>query len=1007
MIAPRIGLPVSSFTEFGTFLRVLRRGARLTQRDLGIAVGYSEAQISRLEQGKRLPDPAVVAALFVPSLGLSNQPELASRLHSLAQAARDDGNRPEPCAGQPGGDRQRDDWDGAATHPDDLAAIPAAPRPCVERPVIAARLRDRLAEVRHVLVCGPPGAGKTTIAAAVARELAHDVPVCWITLTEGITTPMEAVVRRLARFLDRLGEPEAGPLLGRGQAERPLPHDERLYLLATALNRGEALICLDNAQLLNGEQQTRAVVEHLAGSCRATLLAISREDFQLSGFEPLRLGGLDSREARSLIDRLAGDVLSARLADRLIDRTDGSPMLIRLALGPAGLGESDPAALVERLEAQSAVSAYLLQATLAGLSEPGRLLVALLAVFRHPVDLLDERLIEATMTAEGAYDIISGIEELRRRQLVDHAARAALHPLVRDHVYAALAGDTRRRRSLHRLAGGYCELALGDPLEASWHYSRAGEPAEAADLLVASVTDLTASGRSGRAADLAAELLAGGRMADETARQLLAVRGDLLVHTERAGEAEDSYRDALARPAPPAVRAGVAWRLAQCLLQRGQVPEALELCRTAAAGLTGDDVMLHAQLATVRSQAHLMLSEFDHAVTMATRALDLAGQIAAVTADVAAGIRGRAFGVLGVVARLRGQADEADQMLCQSLAAARAARNRDMIGRALFNLGAIAHEQGELGRAERLYAEALAEMRPLGDGFGTARVLHSLGNIHFHRCAAHEAMALFLESIALRRRLGDPQGAANSEHSYAHVLLSLGRTAEARSLLETALGATADLGERRSRGYYLDSLAMVALVDGDGAAAGGYLAEANDIATAIGEPNLRAEIRVHRALALLARGDVQGARRLAGLRVAGTAETASDGTLLALQRCAVAACVALADGDCFSAAMHAAEMGKRAAASGFLLEARAADRISAAVEAAQTGAPPPPAVQYPRLIWVSDEVPGHEPADDSSFTAWRPPEPPRARRWRSASGASPAGLDRPDDQRSHRDESGE
>jgi len=987
MIAPRIGLPASSFTEFGTLLRVLRRGARLTQRDLGIAVGYSEAQISRLEQGKRLPDPAVVAALFVPSLGLSNQPELASRLHSLAQAARDGGNRPEPCAGQPGGDRQRDDQDGrdgrdgTATHPDDLAAIPAAPRPCVERPAAAARLRDRLAEVRHVLVCGPPGAGKTTIAAAVAREMAHDVPVCWITLTEGITTPMEAVVRRLARFLDRLGQPEAGPLLGRGQAERPLPHDERLYLLTTALNRGEALICLDNAQLLSGEQQTRAVVEHLAGSCRATLLAISREDFQLSGFEPLRLGGLDRREARSLIDRLASDVLSARLADRLIDRTDGSPMLIRLALGPAGLGESDPAALVERLEAQSAVSAYLLQATLAGLSEPGRLLVALLAVFRHPVDLLDERLIEATMAAEGSYDVISGIEELRRRQLVDHAARAALHPLVRDHVYAALAGDTRRRRSLHRLAGGYCELALGDPLEASWHYSRAGEPAEAADLLVASVADLTASGRSGRAADLAAELLADGRVADETARQLLAVRGDLLVHTERAAEAEDSYRDALARPAPPAVRAGVAWRLAQCLLQRGQVPEALELCGTAAAGLTGDDVVLHAHLATVRSQAHLMLSEFDHAVTMATRALDLAGQIAAVTADVAAGIRGRAFGVLGVVARLRGQADEADLMLRQSLAAARAARNRDMIGRALFNLGAIAHEQGELGRAERLYAEALAEMRPLGDGFGTARVLHSLGKIHFHRCAADEAMALFLESIALRRRLGDLQGAANSEHSYAHVLLSLGRTAEARSLLETALGATADLGERRSRGYYLDSLAMVALVDGDGAAAGGYLAEANDIATAIGEPNLRAEVRVHRALALLARGDVLGARRLAGLRAAGTA---SDSTLLTLQRCAVAACVALAEGDCFSAAMHAAEMGKCAVASGFLLEARAADRISAAVEAAQTGAPLPAVVQYPRLIWVSDEVPGHEPADDSSFTAWRPPAPPsvpRAAHW--------------------------
>ena len=51
-------------------------------------------------------------------------------------------------------------------------------------------------------------------------------------------------------------------------------------------------------------------------------------------------------------------------------------------------------------------------------------------------------------------------------------------------------------------------------MEASWHFARAGEAAEAADLLVASVPELIADGRCGRAADLAAELLGGGQPAE-------------------------------------------------------------------------------------------------------------------------------------------------------------------------------------------------------------------------------------------------------------------------------------------------------------------------------------------------------------------------------------------------------------------------------------------------------------------------------------------------------------
>jgi LuxR family maltose regulon positive regulatory protein len=80
----------STFSSFGELLRYLRRRQRLTQIELAIAVGYSTAQISRLEQNQRRPNPSTVQALFVPALGLEREPELATRLLKLAQEACDE-----------------------------------------------------------------------------------------------------------------------------------------------------------------------------------------------------------------------------------------------------------------------------------------------------------------------------------------------------------------------------------------------------------------------------------------------------------------------------------------------------------------------------------------------------------------------------------------------------------------------------------------------------------------------------------------------------------------------------------------------------------------------------------------------------------------------------------------------------------------------------------------------------------------------------------------------------
>jgi WD40 repeat protein/transcriptional regulator with XRE-family HTH domain len=81
-------IALDQFATFGDLLKYLRRRAGLTQRELSVAVGYSDAMICRLEQNQRLPDIATLTARFVPALGASEEPAVAARLVELAAAVR-------------------------------------------------------------------------------------------------------------------------------------------------------------------------------------------------------------------------------------------------------------------------------------------------------------------------------------------------------------------------------------------------------------------------------------------------------------------------------------------------------------------------------------------------------------------------------------------------------------------------------------------------------------------------------------------------------------------------------------------------------------------------------------------------------------------------------------------------------------------------------------------------------------------------------------------------------
>jgi DNA-binding XRE family transcriptional regulator len=98
-------LPVAVTVTFSGLLKFLRRRAQLSQRELALAVGYSEAQISRLERNRRLPDMAALAARYIPALHLendpANDPAAAAQLLALAAAGRGEPPPADTSAGLP------------------------------------------------------------------------------------------------------------------------------------------------------------------------------------------------------------------------------------------------------------------------------------------------------------------------------------------------------------------------------------------------------------------------------------------------------------------------------------------------------------------------------------------------------------------------------------------------------------------------------------------------------------------------------------------------------------------------------------------------------------------------------------------------------------------------------------------------------------------------------------------------------------------------------------------
>ncbi len=179
-------LAPESFATFGALLRYLRRRSRITQRALGIAVGYSEAHIARLESDQRTPDPDVVSAQFVDALGLTASDPISARMINLAKLAR--GTGVPPAAVSP-------TKFGRPLDPAIPTNLRAQLTTFIGRNAEVTQAMRLLADARLLTITGTGGVGKSRLAMQLAGQVLRNFPDgVWVIALAAIENPAHVSV---------------------------------------------------------------------------------------------------------------------------------------------------------------------------------------------------------------------------------------------------------------------------------------------------------------------------------------------------------------------------------------------------------------------------------------------------------------------------------------------------------------------------------------------------------------------------------------------------------------------------------------------------------------------------------------------------------------------------------------------------------------------------------------------------------------------------------------------
>ena len=509
------------FSTFGDLLKYLRKREELTQRELALLVGYSDTQISRLEQNQRVPDAATLKALFVPALHLEHEPLWVERLLELAKQARL-GELAET---------------GKMVTSNNL---PSSLTTFIGREKEQAEILQWIGRHRLVTLTGSGGVGKTRISLKVGGQVLEEYANgVWLVELAPLSDP-ELLPQTVASALGIVMQSTSS-------------HTE---LLINFLRPKTALLILDNCEhLLDASAQ---LADTLLKQCpQLKILATSREALGILGEIVYHMPSLGLPDIQQTLETFR-EYESVRLFEeraqlaqpdfkltlenasfvaQICFRLDGIPLAIELAAARVNMFSTTQIAarLDDRFNLLTGGNRTALprQQTLRAsidwswnlLTIPERVLLRRLTVFAGGWTL---EAAESVCSAEGdieAHQVLEVMTQLVAKSLViadrqpGRERRFHLHETIRQYAQEKLieAGEQGNIRSQHLKyfldLSGLAETALRGPHQMGW-YNRLTDERDNLRVALAHAAGSAASGSDASTADLEAGLLLSARLID-------------------------------------------------------------------------------------------------------------------------------------------------------------------------------------------------------------------------------------------------------------------------------------------------------------------------------------------------------------------------------------------------------------------------------------------------------------------------------------------------------------